>query len=130
MQRNIVNPWPWQDAFGFVQANVVEGGKRTVYCAGQASVSDDGQPLHMGDLAAQIHQAFDNLETVLRAADMNLSQVVRLTYYTTDLDGLLANWNVILERLNQGQCKPASSVLGVTRLAFDLMIEIEATAVE
>ena len=130
MQRNVVNPWPWQDAFGFVQANVVEGGQRVVYCAGQASVSAEGQPLHMDDLPAQINQAFDNLETVLRAANMSLSQVVRLTYYTTDLDGLLANWNVILERLNQGQCQPASSVLGVTRLAFDLMIEIEATAVE
>lgn len=91
MQRNVVNPWPWQDAFGFVQANVVEGGQRVVYCAGQASVSADGQPLHMGDLPAQINQAFDNLETVLRAANMSLSQVVRLTYYTTDLDGLLAN---------------------------------------
>ncbi len=32
MQRDIINPWQWQDQFGFVQANAVRDGQRGVYC--------------------------------------------------------------------------------------------------
>jgi enamine deaminase RidA (YjgF/YER057c/UK114 family) len=130
MQRDIINPWQWQDQLGFVQANAVREAQRVVYCAGQASVSAEGQPLHPGDLRAQTQQTFDNLETVLHAAGMSLAHVMRLTYYTTEVDGLLANWDVIVDRLTQAGARPASTLLGVTRLAFGLLIEIEATAVE
>ena len=58
-----------------------------------------------------------------------LGDVVRLNYYTTDVDGLLGVWNVIGERLGEAGCRPASTLLGVARLAFpELLIEIEATA--
>jgi enamine deaminase RidA (YjgF/YER057c/UK114 family) len=130
MQRTVVNPWQWQEQFGFVQAVDVRGAQRVLYVAGQASVGAEGQPLHPGDIRAQTQQSFDNLETVLRAAGMSLSNVVRITYYTTDFDGLLANWDVLVNRWAQAGVKPASTLLGVTRLAFDLMVEIEATAVE
>ncbi|MGH7966266.1 MAG: RidA family protein [Candidatus Binatia bacterium] len=39
-----------------------------LYCAGQTSVDADRNPLHSGDMTAQIHQALDNLETVLGQA--------------------------------------------------------------
>lgn len=38
MERGIINPWKWQDEYGFVQANEVSGGQRVLYCAGQVSV--------------------------------------------------------------------------------------------
>ena len=130
MQRTIINPWTWQDQLGFVQANDVHNPQRIVYCAGQASLDADGRPLHAGDIRAQTGQAFDNLETVLKAAGLTLAQVMRLTFYTTDVDGLLANWDVITTRLHNADCQPASTLLGVTGLAFGLLVEIEATAVE
>lgn len=129
MEHTITNPWTWQDQFGFVQAHGVQGAQRILFCAGQASTSPEGQPLHADDPRAQLVQAFDNLETVLAAAGASLAQVVRLTYYTTDLTTLLANWDVVLTRLSNAGCQPASSVLGVTQLAFGLAVEIEATAV-
>lgn len=49
-------------------------------CAGQTSVDADGGPLHEGDMAAQVGQALDNLETVLREAGYELSDVIRLEY--------------------------------------------------
>jgi enamine deaminase RidA (YjgF/YER057c/UK114 family) len=131
MERRIVNPWTWQDTYGFVQANEVTGGQRVVYCAGQASVDADGRPVHVDDMAGQINQCVDNLQTVLRAAGLELSNVIRLCYYTTDVDRLLASYHVLVERLAAANCRPASTLLGVTRLAFpELLIEIEATAVE
>lgn len=130
MQREIVNPWTWQDQFGFVQANVVGGGQRVAYCAGQISVAADGAPLHEGDMGGQIGQAFDNLEAVLAQSGMTLADVVRLTYYVTDLDAFFGARETLAGRLAKGGCRPASTLLGVARLALpEVLIEIEATAV-
>jgi enamine deaminase RidA (YjgF/YER057c/UK114 family) len=130
MERRIINPWAWQDQLGFVQANEVSGSQRTIFLAGQTSVDAEGRPLHAGDMRAQIEQAMDNLETVLRAAGAELSDVVRLTYYTTDVDRCLEAWDTITTRLSAAGCRPASTLLGVTSLAFpEFLVEIEATAV-
>jgi enamine deaminase RidA (YjgF/YER057c/UK114 family) len=130
MERGNVNPWGWQNGFGFSQAVTVTGAERVVYCAGQAAVDADGTPVHAGDMRAQVDQSFDNLETVLAAAGLSLANVVRLCYYTTDIDALLANYDAITNRLARAGIQPASTLLGVTRLAFpDNLIEIEATAV-
>lgn len=129
MEKKIVNPWTWQDTFGFVQANDVSEAKRILFCSGQVSVDDKGVPIHAGDMAAQIHQAFDNLETVLHEAGVQLSDVVRLTYYTTDMKAFLKAGAVLGERLGKGGCKPASTLLCVAALFHpDIVVEIEATA--
>jgi enamine deaminase RidA (YjgF/YER057c/UK114 family) len=129
-ERKPVNPWTWQDQFGFSQAIDVHGGQRTLYCAGQTSVDADGNPLHAGDMAKQVIQAIDNLETVLTQAGLKLSDVVRLNYYTTDVAafiGTAATWG---PRLGAAQCRPASTLLGVKSLFHpDILVEIEATAV-
>ena len=59
MERRIVNPWTWQDRLGYVQANEISGMERVLVCAGQTSVDADGQPLHEGDMGAQVGQALD-----------------------------------------------------------------------
>jgi enamine deaminase RidA (YjgF/YER057c/UK114 family) len=130
MTRQIVNPWSWQDRAGFVQGHAVNGAGRTIYCAGQCSVDGDGDPLHEGDMAAQMTTALDNLETVLNESGARLSDVVRLNYYTTDVDGFLAAQDVLNARLREAGCRPTATLLGVSRLAFPpLLVEIEATAV-
>lgn len=66
MERHIVSPWIWQDDFGFNQAIEVSGVQRTIFCAGQTSTNNESRPVHPEDTRAQITQAMDNLETVLR----------------------------------------------------------------
>lgn len=130
MEVHTINPWTWQEQFGFVQAKAVTAGERTVYCSGQTSMDADGNPLHEGDLRAQFGQALDNLEAVLRASGCGLSDVVRLNYYTTDLDGFFAAMDVVSARLQDAGCRPASTLLEVSRLALPpLLVEVEATAV-
>jgi len=129
MDRRVINPWTWQDQFAFVQANEVSGAQRIVLCAGQTSVDAAGHPMHVGDMRAQLGLALDNLETVLRSAGLTLANVVRLNYYTTDVDALLGAWDSLAGRLTAAGCRPASTLLGVARLAFpELLVEIEATA--
>ena len=91
MERRIINPWTWQEQFGFNHGHEVTGAERTLYLAGQTSTDDDGQLAYEGDMAGQIGQSIDNLESVLQAADMTLANIVRLTIYTTDVDLLLEN---------------------------------------
>jgi enamine deaminase RidA (YjgF/YER057c/UK114 family) len=130
MEQRKVNPWTWQDQWGFSQAIEVTGAARVLYCAGQTSTDADGNTVP-GDMAAQAEKALDNVETVLREAGLGLQNVVRLDYFVTDVDSYLTEAAPLLvERLGRAGVQPAGTLLGVTRLAFpDLLIEIEATAV-
>jgi enamine deaminase RidA (YjgF/YER057c/UK114 family) len=129
MAQRKVNPWKWQDQFAFSQAIEVSGATRTLYCAGQTSVDGEGQPMHAGNMSAQVDQAFQNLASVLEAAGFTLSDVVRLNYYTTDVDRFFQAQDVVKRHLGQAGSQPAGVLLGVARLAFpDLLVEIEATA--
>jgi len=131
MERHPINPWKWQDVLGFAQAIEVGPAKRTLVCSGQTSVDANGAPLHAGDMAAQIRQALANLETVLAAGGFDLTDVVRLNYYTTDVDGFIAGAGGGLGRLAEANCRPASTLLGVARLFHpDILVEIEATAMK
>ena len=130
MERRVINPWQWQDQYGFVQATEVSEVQRVLYCAGQVSVDAEGNPLHPGDMRAQLTQALNNLETVLDSAGFKMSDVARLNFYTTDVDGLMEAWPLLYNRLTETGCRQASTLLGVTRLYHpDILIEIEATAV-
>lgn len=131
LKRTAVNPWPWSLEMGFSQAELVEGKSRELVCSGQTSCDANGTPQHAGDMAAQVTLALDNLEAVLAGAGMTLSNVVRLNYYTTDVDALFGAMGIIGQRLGAAGVTPAGTLLGVTRLAFpELMVEIEATAMD
>lgn len=130
MENRKINPWTWQDQMGFSQAIETTGHTRVLRCAGQTSVNGDGVPQHAGDMVAQVRLAMDNLEEVLRGADMTLANVVRLNFYTTDVDAFFGAMGEIMSRTGPAGVQPAGTLLGVARLAFpELMVEIEATAV-
>lgn len=125
-----VNPWTWSAEHGYEQGTLVEGATRTLFCAGQTSVDADGTPMHVGDVAAQLHLAIDNLEAVLAAAGMALADVVRLNLFTTDLDAFYPAYGQAIGRLRAAGCRSAGTLLEVSRLALPgLAVEIEATAV-
>ncbi len=129
MERQVINPWNWQEQQGWSWGIEVNGAQKILFCAGQVSMDATGNVVHVGDMRAQIEQALDNLETVLEEAGYHLGDVVRIDYYTTDTDLVLAHWDVIKHRLVTAGCRAGGVLLGVSRLAFpELLIEIEATA--
>ena len=130
MNAEVINPWTWQEQYGFVHGVAVPSGGRTVYVAGQAAVDDGGQPTHAGDMIAQVGVSLDNIEAVLGQAGMTLANVVRLNVFTTDVDAFFGAHPTLVARLDEAGCKPASTLLGVARLAFpEMLVELEATAV-
>jgi enamine deaminase RidA (YjgF/YER057c/UK114 family) len=129
LDRRIVNPWTWQEALGYVQANELTGPRQVLICSGQTSVDAEGNPLHAGDMRAQIGQCLDNLETLLTQAGMSFADVMKLNIYTTDLDAFFEHYEVFATRLGEAGCRFAGTLLGIQRLADPaLMLELEATA--
>lgn len=130
MERTAVNPVTWSVEMGFNQGELVSGHTRTLYCSGQTAMSADGEPRHEGDMEAQLALSLGNLEAVLGEAGMSLSDLVRLNVYTTDVDLLFRHYGVLASRLGAAGAAPATTMLGVTRLAIPtLMVELEGTAV-
>ena len=131
MNRTAINPWNWSLNLGYNQAEIIEGAKRQLICAGQTAVDADGTPQHSGDMRKQMVLALDNLEAVLRAAGMGLGNIIRLNIYATDVDESLKNFDLLAARFRPIRATPPMTLLGVTRLALPvLMFEIEATAAD
>jgi enamine deaminase RidA (YjgF/YER057c/UK114 family) len=128
VSRNDVNPWEWSKAFGFSQAVEMSGVTQFVVCSGQTAIGADGSPPDESDMGAQVSKAFENLRAVLEAAGLGPADVIRVNYYTTDVDELLEVLGPLAGEF-LGSNIPASTLLGVSRLAFrELKIEIEAVA--
>lgn len=129
MEKRAINPWTWQDPLDFSQAIEVTGATKTVYLAGQVSVDEDGEPMHVGDMFAQFNRALDNLERVLAEAGLKLGDLVRLNYYVTDMEAFHEAQPRMSARLQAAGCKPASTLIGVKCLARpEFLIEIEGIA--
>jgi enamine deaminase RidA (YjgF/YER057c/UK114 family) len=128
MERTAINPSPWSIDLGFDQGVLVEAHKRVLFCSGQDAMDAEGHPRHPGDMAAQLELAVDNLEAVLTNAQMTLANVVRLDFFTTDIDELLKQFGTVNNRF--GDNRYATSVLGVAQLPAQFLVMVEATAVD
>ena len=123
-----VHPEGWPPAKGFAHGIVAEG--KTIWVAGQWGNDPAGN--FAPDLPAQAEQALRNIAAVLEAAGCGPAQIVRLTWYMTDL----ADYNAKLKEIGQayrrviGRHYPAMTAVEVTRLVDPrALVEIEATAV-
>jgi len=129
MKRKTINPWTWQQKFGYQQGVEATDVQRTLWISGQTSLDADGNVVCANDMAGQINQVIDNIQAVLTAAEMSPANLVSLKFLTTDMD-LFAQNAMVLARLNEAGSQHTSTAVQVSRLAYpELMIEIEATAV-
>ena len=99
----------------------------TVYCAGQIPLDPATGQLVVSDIATATARAILNLESVLRAAGLDLSHVVKTTVYLTDMADFAAMNEVYARHL--GASKPARACVAVAALPKGARIEIDAIAV-
>src|SRR5262249_49906329 len=128
MDKTQINPWTWQDAFGFSQAWQVEGAQRLIFVSGQGALAPDGSIVGEGDFERQTQQVFENLRAVLEKAGAGVDAVVNLTVSPPDTATLRA-----CARTKAGFISgphPASTAVQVVALALPAMVmEVEAIAV-
>jgi len=129
LRKRQIDPWPWMQRLHLSQAVVLRAPGEFMLCSGQPALDASGRIVGPGDIRVQTATAIDNLRTLLSAGGFSLADVVRINLYTTDVDGLRANFDVVADALDAVGCFPANTLLGVTRLARpEMLIEIEATA--
>ncbi|MFH0814392.1 MAG: RidA family protein [Pseudomonadota bacterium] len=128
MNKTQINPWLWQDNFGFSQAWKVDGAQSIIFISGQAGISAEGEVMHAGDFQAQARLTFENLKTVLEQAGASLENIVKLGVYLVDMGNLL-DYGAVQAEFFKGRM-PAQTAVQVSSLALPgMMIEVEAIAV-
>ena len=78
-------PAPEGVAPGRGYTHVVTGSGRLVAVSGQVALDERGELVGASDPAAQARQVFENLRRCLAAAGAGFGDVIKLTYYVTDV---------------------------------------------
>lgn len=113
---------------GVGYTHVVTGSGRLVAVSGQVALDADGHVVGEGDAAAQARQVFENLRRCLAAAGASFDDIVKLTYYVTDIAHLPAV-RTVRDLYVDAERPPASSAVQVAALFRpELLLEIEAFA--
>ncbi len=95
----------------------------TVYLSGQIPLDPATGELVAGDMEAQVRRVFENLKAVCEAAGGDLSQVVKLTVYLTDLAHFALVNRVMAEYFSQPY--PARAAVGVAALPKGAAVEMD-----
>jgi len=76
---------------------------------------------------ARIRQAFQNMKTIVEAAGGTLRNAVRLVVYVTDMDRHRPIVNTVQEKLWAGTPYPPRTIVEVSGLNQDDIVEVEGT---
>ncbi len=98
-----------------------------VYVSGQLPMDLLTREPYTGDIETQTELALRNVEVVLKAAGSDLSQVLQMTIYVSDME-LWDKVNEVYARV-MGENRPARAMVPVKDLHFGTKIEIQAIAV-
>ena len=109
---------------GHYSQALVHGG--WVFVSGQLPIEPQTGAKHLGSIEMQTQQALKNVAAVLEAAGSDLSRVVKVTVYISDI----ALWDrvnrVYAEFFNRH--RPARTIVPTRELHFGFQIEIDAIA--
>ena len=97
-----------------------------MFLAGQVGVDGDGNLVGNGDVGAQTRQAIANLELVLQSGGYELSDVVYVTTFLTDMANFAAYDSAYAEAF--GSHRPARATVGSALASPDMLVEIQAIA--
>lgn len=109
--------------------HVVVGSGRLVSISGQIALDEAGQLVGRDDPEAQARQVFENLRRCLAAAGATFADVVKLTYFVTDIASMPAIRQVRDELFDTSRLPSGSAVRVAGLIRPELLMEIEALAV-
>lgn len=100
---------------------------QTIYLSGQIPLIPETMQLIDGDISAQINQVFKNLQAVAEAAGGDLSHIVKLNVFLTDL----SNFPIVNEIMAHyfQPPYPARAAVGVAALPKGAAVEMDAIMV-
>ncbi|RDU73466.1 RidA family protein [Helicobacter aurati] len=107
----------------YSQANIFE---KLIFTSGQIPLLPNGEFLD-SDIATQTHQVCRNLQAVLEAANSDLSRVIKVTVYLSDMN-YFADFNQVYAQYFIN--KPSRSTVAVKELPKGSKVEIECIAIK
>ncbi|MEU1500724.1 RidA family protein [Streptomyces sp. NPDC005732] len=110
-------------------SHVVLGSGRFVAVSGQLALDEDGRLVGEDDPAAQARQVFENLRRCLAAAGATFDDVVKLTYFVTDMAHMPAVRAARDAHIPADRLPAASAVQVAALIGPEFLMEIEAYAV-
>jgi 2-iminobutanoate/2-iminopropanoate deaminase len=124
--RSYNPPTVWKPfgAFSMIQ---IHGEGQLVQLKGQVSLDRDGQLVGKGDMRAQVRQTLENIKAVLVSIGGEMSDIVSLTQYATDIEQFMASGDIRKEYFSEPY--PVTTTVQIVRLYHpELQIEITASA--
>ncbi len=97
-----------------------------LYLSGQTPVDPATGRLIEGDVEAQTHRAFDNLELVLLDAGLSMDHVIKCNVYLTEMANFTAMNAAYQKRFARPY--PARTTVAVAGLPLGASVEIELVA--
>ncbi len=114
--------------FGIFSSAAWQPEGKVLHISGHCSQDADGNTVGIGDIKAQTHQVLSNIKKVLEGVGGQMSDIVKVTVFVTDMSMLDDIHRVRAEYFSPPY--PASSLVQITRLVRpEYLIEIEAVAV-
>jgi len=112
--------------FGSPTALGVKVGNQ-VFVSGMLAWDTERRIVGVGDVKAQTRKALENIDATLKAAGGSLGNIVKITFYLTDIRDKGAVWEVRKEMF--GDHRPASTLVEVSHLVDpEGKLEVEAVA--
>ena len=96
-----------------------------LFCSGQVSLTADGS-LILDDIQAQTKQVMENVGEVLKAADLNYSNVIKTMIFLTDMNDFAAVNEIYGSYFKEEP--PARSCVAVSSLPKGVNVEVEVLA--
>lgn len=121
---NKIQPPDQPQPKGHYSPGIEHGG--LIYVSGQLPMTLDTREPFTGDIEEQTELALKNVEAVLKAGGSDLTHVVQMTIYISEI-GLWDAVNRAYTRV-MGDHRPARAIVPVRDLHFSTQIEIQAIA--
>lgn len=125
MTRQIISTDKAPRAIGTYSQAVRAG--QTVYLSGQIPLDPVTMTLVDGEIDPQIRRVFENLKAVAEAANGNLSDIVKLNVFLTDLDHFSRVNEIMAEYFSEPY--PARAAIGVAALPRGAHVEMDAVLI-
>ena len=121
MSKEIISTDQAPQAIGTYSQAVKVGS--AVYLSGQIPLVPETMEIVDGDIEARIHRVFQNLQAVCKAAGGDLSDIVKLNVFLTDLGNFPVVNKVMAEYFAEPY--PARAAIGVAALPKDAGVEMD-----
>jgi 2-iminobutanoate/2-iminopropanoate deaminase len=110
----------------YSQGIILKECKNLVYCSGQIPIDPAVGKVIEGEIEAQTHRVFKNIQAILAEAGTSLNNVIKTTVFLKSMDDFKA-MNEVYATYFAGNF-PARSTVQVAKLPLDVLVEIEVIA--